>query len=624
MAMISHNPAMLNADSLTREQLVNKIEEIDISTLKIYYPSIAKKINIGYLTFKSSQLNGFKGIPLVDPATLCLKRCQAIKKWLLTMISATERGLRATSIVSEYYHMRKFFSWCTDRGIHDLLDSPDSFHQQLIIYSKHCQAKVAAGASENYYRTGLDFIKYSGNAMFGDNYNFAANLARLVYDRTQTNHTEVPPESDITRAVKATSDLFLGLYDFIKHNRQFPHSIEVNGDKIWLVSNSAGLVISESVLLTKTSFGRPNERWRLVMDIASQESRHTGKALSQCIEDAVYATEKNATSNVDLEAQRRYELARLAHDCFVFEFALVTSANSAPMGQIEWLANSKIMPDGQGFRCIKFRADRNIKIRFGADFTEEFRLYLKIREVLLMGRQHDLLFGNFRADGEHQPLIPGGFYRFENRIINLVDHDFPKVGYRKIRAFGENYAQINGSAEVAADRSQHSITTALRSYTTGNTAKNASELTTFFTAVGFKLSSLKTVVETAASECTGHTINAVQIEEAAAIRPDCKNFLGCLFCIHFLMHGNEKDIRKIFSIIYVIEQFRPMQYSSEEFINSLNPTLQKARQIIAGVRGHSDSLLALANRIEKEVFENEDLDPYWLRKLNVLNDIGVI
>lgn len=625
MSMTPHRPEILEADKLSKKELLTAVWNADITRLQIFYGNISKNLNFGVLIYKIFELAGKKSTPFVDLETECARRALAVKNWLINMLSPVGigRDLRPSTIATEFYRVRNYLLWNISAGAYDVLDSPEQFHHRLKLYSFECQAIVASGGSPNYQKAILDHVKNAGSIMLDENYNFDAGLAILLHSPDDISHTDVPSDSTVAHSIKTVSDLFIGIHDFILNHRSFPHSFNVNGKKVWLVSNSVNVIISESQMIDRVSFGLGNDRLRRIMDQARMDSENQKSPLSECIARAMHSTQL-IEINLEHESRKRYKLSRFAHDCFLFEFLLVTSANSSPAGQIEWLPNSEVLPYGQGFRCIKFRADKNIIISFGANFTEEFRRYLELRSVLTDKRQHNLLFGNFKKNGKHQALVPSALSSLENRVINLIDPSFSRLGSRKLRAYGENYTQRNSNLEAAAERSQHSISTALKSYTSGNIVINNKELTVFFTAVGDRLNQGSTVVETAASECTGELIDAVQINEHTGVKPDCKNFLGCLFCTHFLVHGNEQDLRKLFSIIYIIEQYKSAQFNGEEFLISLAPTLLRAKQIIETMKAHSPQLSTLAEEIEKEVFEEEELTPYWMRKLNLLIEVGVL
>jgi hypothetical protein len=74
---------------------------------------------------------------------------------------------------------------------------------------------------------------------------------------------------------------------------------------------------------------------------------------------------------------------------------------------------------------------------------------------------------------------------------------------------------------------------------------------------------------------------------------------------------------------YIIEQLRLIQISPTEHGQVFDLTLNKIYWIIKKMEGNP-SLAAEITQIRIDVFEFENLTPYWQNKLRIFSEIGVL
>ncbi len=94
-----------------------------------------------------------------------------------------------------------------------------------------------------------------------------------------------------------------------------------------------------------------------------------------------------------------------------------------------------------------------------------------------------------------------------------------------------------------------------------------------------------------------------------------------MFCKHFRCHADSDDIRKLLSLLYIIEETKNKAVSIDHFnsiylvvINRINYLLQEISLV------QKD----LVEKIKEEVFEYEILSYYWEKRLEMLIEIGVL
>jgi hypothetical protein len=114
------------------------------------------------------------------------------------------------------------------------------------------------------------------------------------------------------------------------------------------------------------------------------------------------------------------------------------------------------------------------------------------------------------------------------------------------------------------------------------------------------------------------------IIEIDGISIDCKQPEGCLFCEKYGCHSDEIDLRKLFSLEYIIEETRSLAKNNDHFLSVFQPVLLRINIIVDDIRNTKNISKSLIEKIKIDVFENENLHPYWEHKLALLIDIGLI
>ncbi|MNC35069.1 hypothetical protein D3C75_835380 [compost metagenome] len=106
--------------------------------------------------------------------------------------------------------------------------------------------------------------------------------------------------------------------------------------------------------------------------------------------------------------------------------------------------------------------------------------------------------------------------------------------------------------------------------------------------------------------------------------PDCKSFLGCLFCEHFLLHTTEADVRKLLSMKYFLEKILPLSRSVSGFELTAGKTLRRIDEFIEAIKQASSEINSIVERVFLEVYKSQALSPYWQSKLYFLSRLDLI
>ena len=121
------------------------------------------------------------------------------------------------------------------------------------------------------------------------------------------------------------------------------------------------------------------------------------------------------------------------------------------------------------------------------------------------------------------------------------------------------------------------------------------------------------LVERAVGKCS--SFGNPHKSSAAPLTPDCKGPEGCLFCDNFKVHADERDTRKLISCRYCLQQSAHLTASEEHCLALFGPIFDRIAVILSEVRRRQAGLV---ERIEHEVVNDGELDPYWASKLEML------
>lgn len=106
-----------------------------------------------------------------------------------------------------------------------------------------------------------------------------------------------------------------------------------------------------------------------------------------------------------------------------------------------------------------------------------------------------------------------------------------------------------------------------------------------------------------------------------SINIDCEKSEGCLFCKHFRCHADSDDVRKLLSLLYIIDETKNKAVSIDHFNSIYLVVINRINHLLKEI-----SLVQkdLVEKIKEEVFEYEILSYYWEKRLEMLIEIGVL
>lgn len=578
----------------------------------------------------------------VDSASLSQSRKKEIRSLIDHIVEkVSSSGLRPKTFSSYFYRFYSFIDWCDSNKHINVLNNKIAAGDAFRAYVEHLRRLVGQNIMANStavrYQDAVKIILQD----FLNIEDIGQGINLLIHDSRLTDHTAVPDESSQREVLAWSKCLFIGLSELVVDKKHYPYSLAVPtylnwpDDRLWVFpvkrqwcqppghaakNQCRAFNYEDGTVRTyeemNTLFGKPEFPSRYVDDIS--------RSLSYI-----------ERSNQDYYCHDRLDRGILAVKSFLIMFIAATGMNPTQAIETPWseeLEESVQSPlvERQGFRSIKYRANnRNVHFEIGVEYMPYLRRYIQLRNYLLHGKQFEDLFFGFGKDFRGSSPPPKRFSAdVASRVLYTTLHrltpSIPKVVPKQWRAAKQDNVISNHDPATAALIMQHSIETAVKKYSNGSEGNQRKELSAFLSQVEKVV--LKNGQEIVSSEAcsVGICISPKDPQPIAShlpITPDCKGAEGCLFCDKYRVHADEKDTRKLFSARFCINKTSFLASSREQFGKLFGGVLQRIDFILNEIRRRDPRMV---ERVEIEVDDDGELDPFWSIKLGALMELGLV
>lgn len=340
-------------------------------------------------------------------------------------------------------------------------------------------------------------------------------------------------------------------------------------------------------------------------------------------------------NKLGLGCPHRRRDAQIALTSYIQLFLLMTGAYISEISQLEFDKSLDIERCilKNSFRVIKFRArGKEIQYNLGTKVgLEILREYLKFREFLLDGRECKHLFFLLSRDREPVQCTTNAFKSaLDAPSLLFFREGVPRVTSRMIRKHKSVVLHaLKLGTEAISSNLNHAPDTNIKSYTPTSPDQMKSEFGNYWSAVKKAANEIRIINITDAEDTsipTGHCSERGEPEKTSQnvpIEPDCKKQYGCLFCSKYLLHADKTDIRKVFSVKFVVEQV--LHISKDDAAERLlREVVVRIDYLIERLMTFSTETNRLVNSIRIDVFDYGELTPFWLHRLHRYEDMGVI
>lgn len=591
-----------------------------------------------YLRRSNAIRTGGNKSRLVDPSSLERTRIDTARK-LTECISLIMRssGNSMNTIYTLAANVIRFVTWCDTECHKGIFGSEQDTRRAFLAYIEHLRHRVSTDVLHN--NTAVlcqnDVVSFLETFIEKDDITHGVRLFRL--SQSAKNPTSPPDEASQGKVLSLCQRMFTELAKHVLNHAPYPFKLTLPHYLGW-GDNSLWMFPNNKVFLTPHELEQRNNlrlgHWAMnyvegrlatLDEIASKykgtvDANRSIRTAEQQITDA----------NLDPQNCHRRTLAMLAHNSFVMLFIANTGMNWSEVRRLPWGKDYEVGDEHQGFREIKFRAKgRNVSFEIQTSFLAKFKRYLELRAYLVNGKSYGTLFLSLgmRAAQKPRPMGDDVLSALIN-TLRRIDPSLPRILARQWRASKSDYLITRTDPSTTALILQNNESTVLQSYVAGSESRAIAEMGQFYekltrVVLDAGQTSPANITDSAIGECTQYG-SPVPTDAAPPIAPDCHQSEGCLFCDKYVVHADERDVRKLMSCRTCIYRMAHLSASEEYFQSLFGEVLHRIDAILGTIGGKSEEHKTLVERVRVEVEDGGQLDPYWEHKMQTLSSLGVV
>lgn len=573
----------------------------------------------------------------VNLASINLDGTQFVKRLLPYLSELLSDGKRVRTlygntgfIISLFNHIREI-GWvlrCDKSSIRAFVNRyTDHLLHQIKIYDRSLKLGLSTHTAQSYQSQAISFLSY---AIRVEESELTGGLPLIQRNNNQVESAMALLDDDLSHQFNLYTQVFRQFSDIVLDHKKLPMPVNLNSEKLWIApSYSQWLKPKHKKTIGLRGFNYDTGKFYNIEELELLE-HCKGKQryqLGQHISQARNATEK---------ANEPYSLLRLllagwACRAYFMHFLIVTGENDSTAASLLFDDEYLTTRSEQHFRSIKWRAN-GIDVHYDIqnEFVSDFQRYIQLRDYLVKYYQQDYkaLFISAAVSKLTKLSTDGNASCNFRRLFSVQFTGKPLTGTSKsFRVSKSLWVRESYGSGISSYIMQHQDRTADSNYTSKNDNKTAEQLTDYFMELDKLLLKDKGTEEPIPS---GHCAEPAMPDAlpslplGSAITVNCGTLEGCLFCSKFRTHADEDDIRKLLSVKYVIMQSQHLAASSEHFDGVYQVVLTRVDDLLARISDVNSTISSVIDKVRKEVFEQERLSEYWYRKLELLEELGLL
>lgn len=632
-------------DCALQEFSPDKLSNVDVKNIRLFFITLKKVIDIGSLAFlvrnKKKTPNGMADLAnvLVDLSSLNSQREYVIPNLIEEIKTQVDTGqLREITAFGKIRDVVAFIDWCDNNNFRGVMDDVKSGISAYKAYSAHLEHSTKINAlSLHTAATYQENALFTLASIFGiSKTQVSQGVRNIQRNYHAVNKTLPPSESAVSDVLALCKSFFDGACDFVINERKFPFKISLPKEDIWLLPTKPKFCATKEQLATRENWGMGQWAWNFELgvinshhDIAEKYSGvKQGSKTARAKEMILKAQKALEYENENKRTLTRQKIASLANKCFLVLFFSNTGMNFTQAKNLRWSDDYSVKTSSIGFKAIKYRAQgKEIEFVIASQFLDTFKKYIQLRKLILQEDDYPFLLFTKEAGTEITNQLPNGILRQVTRDLRRAFYsNLEEINTREWRANKSDFHLRTTDISTTAMVLQNSEETVIRSYMEGSERDCASELSNYWRrlneVVNFNRSN-DSVEPTSIGNCKKPNTPIAE-STTSPITPDCRQPEGCLFCNQYSVHADEEDLRKLHSLLYVINECTPLAKSIDHHNSVFGGIVKRIHSIITTIRNRSEALKELNESIERDVNVNENLSPYWEKKLSMLVAIGAL
>lgn len=499
-------------------------------------------------------------------------------------------------------------------------------NHQVKIYDKSSSIGLGVKSAMRRYSVAVKFFVQVLN--LEDSSKLTFGLKPIKANHNQKQSAQPLSETQLTYEFNFFTKLFRQLSSIVLDEKILPCKVNLADEDYWLMPVRMFWMKSK---LSPPEFSCRGFNYQTgkipTFGELRSEPRHSAicnTELRNSIQKAVNATSRENA----YYSYVRKSLAAWSCKAYFMHFLIITGENDSTAATLLFSKDYKTSKHEVNFKSIKWRSNgQEVNYKIQNEFIEDFKRYLQIREYLVS--HHDPSFEKlFIGSGTNRltALNSGGQASSKLRLnfIRFLPEADLKGTSRTFRVSKSIWVRNSYGSQVSAYVLQHQLNSSLDSYTGQNDEQTAEEFTDFFEKIDEQIKQHKNPQEkeTSVGACSEENIPIHLFDQNIAL--DCSKSESCLFCSKYVVHSDEKDIRKLLSLKYLIEQTEALAVSKVHFNEISTDVLKQIDSYIERITSLNTDLVDVTKRVTKEVYEDENLSPYFLKKLELLEQLGVL
>lgn len=549
----------------------------------------------------------------VDLNTYQLKRKIIIKYIIEDIIIAhIQKGSTYVTITIAIRYLIHFVNWMNQENIlyiNNLDHAVSIFYEYTLFLKRGIRtSKILQAEAHVKHTSAYKFL----STIFNDKENRLLSSVKLIKN-IRNNTLSKSSDEDMKYHYNFYYNFFHQVTDFLLSNNPYPLKLKLSNKEIWCLP-SAKIFFKENKDFPM-AFDPKNGTVRSVVslqDIYHFDNDNIAKVSIKSFRQTMDNANKSQSS-------KRVELASHALKAFYILFLTNTGMNDSTAATLAWVDEYETDDIQYKFKNIKYRAgNKLVEFQIKNQFVNDFKKYLQLRDYLLNGHSLEYLFfiGNGKKARITNTLKHGVFSSYINKLfITSLDSSLPNISSKQLRVNKTHQVVKQNGILAASQLLQSSVTTIMKSYLGESDESSAEQLSNYFDKLNENIfSTSDDNVSTNIGKCSNHEISTLQNQKSE----------NCLFCEHFRIYVDKEDLQKLYSLKYLISECRYIAKNEQHFNSVYGDIYKRIESIEKLIITSNKSDLETLKEIESDVFEHENLHPYWEHKLNMLISIGML
>lgn len=536
-----------------------------------------------------------------------------------------QRGNSLRTITKTLVNAINFNSWAESENI-KYIESIENAKNAFYLYTLYLKKSIRSNklAQSEAHARHIECYKML-NKIFNDSENIILGGMRII-PRINSRQISKSTEEEQKYHFNFYYKLFNEIADFIIDEKKYPFKIELYTDnKVWILP-TIGQFNSNKGKKFNIYFDGETGKIKSLKRLKIEYKNRSIKSLSQSIKILENSIDSN---NIDNLTDKRIEIAIVGMKAYFIHFLSVTAMNDSTAGSLKWNHSFSIEKNNQKYKNIKYRAGNKIvEFQMKSKFIKGFYKFLKLRDYLLNGEEMDFLF--FSKKNKKTCYVPrtqlrGGLSSTINKyMIETIDSELPKINSRQNRVNKSSKVFEENGLIAASQLLQSSPSTIVSRYLGESEETTAQQFSEYFEALNKSLFNKSTNHQSISIGRCKEIYSPKKENINTVIESKCEQAEGCLFCKNYRCHADEVDIRKLYSLLYIINESKYIAKDITHFEKVYGVVIDRIMNILEEIKKIDNTKEKLIKEIKNDVFNNENLDFYWEHKLNTLIEIGVL